>query len=88
MSEAVDEGLGCTEHTLNINVMSSNGTVQMSLPNPLKVTMDEKSAKSVEWSLDGELTDLEDSRGRDKQNERCEDCPVIPSEGAALTAPT
>lgn len=44
MLETGNEGLVCTTHTLNIIVMSSYGTVQMSRPNPRCITVDEKSA--------------------------------------------
>jgi hypothetical protein len=52
----LSEGLGHIRRTLNIIVMSSNGTVQISRPNPTRVTRSGKSAQRPEQSTNGQRT--------------------------------
>lgn len=77
---------GLVKDTLNINVISSNGTVQISRPNPLVVTVEEESAVFYQAWME-EQTDLKNGCGRDEEDVGCKDRPIIPSNLAALDMP-
>jgi hypothetical protein len=74
--------------TLNIWVMFSKGTTQISEPMPLSATASNESAlpdDAYNSKVMHTLSELD--RRRDQQNERHEDGPVVPSKSAVLDTP-
>jgi hypothetical protein len=68
--------------------MSSNGTFQMSLPMPWRVTQTLLVQDNNHWRARNELTDLDNHRRRDQQQVRNEDGPVVPPYTTLLDLPT
>jgi hypothetical protein len=73
--------------TLNILVMLSKGTTQISEPMPLSATGDDRSALSEDTNKSEVIRTLcKHDRRRNQQDEGREDGPIIPSNSAILDA--